>query len=40
MVASAWDLAEIEESCEEFAARFRVRVPGDVLACQIELVDA
>jgi len=39
MVASAWDLAEIEESYEEFIARFRVRVPSDLLACQIELVD-
>ena len=40
MVASAWDLAQVEESYEEFLARFRVRIPSDVLACQIELVDA
>jgi phenylacetic acid degradation operon negative regulatory protein len=40
MVASAWDLTEIEQSYEDFIARFRVRIPSDVLACQIELVDA
>jgi phenylacetic acid degradation operon negative regulatory protein len=40
MVASAWDLAAIEQSYEEFIARFSGRVPGDVLAGQIELVHA
>ena len=40
MVAAAWDLADIEELYEEFIARFRVLVPRDVLACQVELVDA
>jgi len=40
MVASAWDLAAVEESYEQFIARFRARIPGDVLARQIELVHA
>jgi phenylacetic acid degradation operon negative regulatory protein len=40
MVASAWDLAAIEEHYEQFIAEFRARVPGDVLARQIELVHA
>lgn len=40
MVASAWDLAAIEESYEQFIARFGARVPDDALAGQIELVHA
>lgn len=40
MVASAWDLTAIEEHYEQFIAEFRARVPGDVLARQIELVHA
>jgi phenylacetic acid degradation operon negative regulatory protein len=40
MVASAWDLAAVEERYEEFIAEFGQRVPGDVLARQVELVHA
>jgi phenylacetic acid degradation operon negative regulatory protein len=40
MVASAWDLAAIEEHYEQFIAEFRARVPSDVLARQIGLVHA
>ena len=40
MVAAAWDLAAVEELYEQFIAEFRARVPGDVLARQIELVHA
>lgn len=40
MVATAWDLAAIEESYEQFIVQFRARVPADVLARQIELVHA
>lgn len=40
MVAAAWDLGAVEEHYEEFIAGFRARVPGDVLARQIELVHA
>jgi len=40
MVAAAWDLAAVEEHYEQFMTEFRARVPGDVLARQIELVHA
>jgi phenylacetic acid degradation operon negative regulatory protein len=40
MVAAAWDLAAIEELYEQFIAEFRVAVPQDVLARQVELVHA
>ena len=40
MVATAWDLAAIEELYEQFIAEFRVAVPEDVLARQVELVHA
>ena len=40
MVATAWDLAAIEEQYEEFIEEFRARAPEDVLARQVELVHA
>jgi phenylacetic acid degradation operon negative regulatory protein len=40
MVASAWDLAAVEESYEQFIAQFGGRSPSDVLVGQIELVHA
>jgi phenylacetic acid degradation operon negative regulatory protein len=40
MVASAWDLAAVEERYEQFIAEFRPPIPGDVLARQVELVHA
>jgi phenylacetic acid degradation operon negative regulatory protein len=40
MVATAWDLAAVEEQYEQFIAEFRARIPGDVLARLIELVHA
>ena len=41
MVASAWDLAEIEAEYEQFADEFRApQVPDDVLLRQLELVHA
>ena len=40
MVATAWDLAAVEEQYEQFIEEFRPRAPEDVLARQIELVHA
>jgi phenylacetic acid degradation operon negative regulatory protein len=41
MVATAWDLPEIEAEYEQFAAEFRApAVPSDVLLRQLELVHA
>jgi phenylacetic acid degradation operon negative regulatory protein len=40
MVATAWDLAAVEEQYEQFIEEFRARVPEDVLARQVELVHA
>ena len=40
MVATAWDLAAIEQEYEQFIDEFRGRAPGDVLARQVELVHA
>jgi phenylacetic acid degradation operon negative regulatory protein len=40
MVATAWDLAAVEEQYEQFIEEFRARAPEDVLARQIELVHA
>jgi phenylacetic acid degradation operon negative regulatory protein len=41
MVATAWDLPEIEAEYEQFVAEFRVPgVPADVLLRQLELVHA
>ena len=40
MVATAWDLAAIEEQYEQFIEEFRGRTPEDVLARQVELVHA
>ncbi len=40
MVATAWDLAAIEEQYEQFIEEFRDPAPGDVLARQVELVHA
>jgi phenylacetic acid degradation operon negative regulatory protein len=40
MVEAAWDLAAIEELYEQFIAEFRVAVPEDALARQVELVHA
>jgi len=40
MVASAWDLAAVEESYERFIAQFGGSSPSDVLVGQIELVHA
>jgi phenylacetic acid degradation operon negative regulatory protein len=40
MVATAWDLAAVEEQYEQFIEEFRDRAPEDVLARQVELVHA
>jgi phenylacetic acid degradation operon negative regulatory protein len=40
MVASAWDLEDIEQQYEDFIAGFSAGEPGDVLARQVELVHA
>jgi phenylacetic acid degradation operon negative regulatory protein len=41
MVATAWDLPEIEAEYEQFVDEFRAPgVPGDVLLRQLELVHA
>ena len=40
MVATAWDLAAVEEQYEQFIEEFRSGAPEDVLARQIELVHA
>jgi phenylacetic acid degradation operon negative regulatory protein len=40
MVASAWDLPEVEAEYEMFLAHFREQAPADVLVRQIELVHA
>lgn len=40
MVATAWDLAAIEEQYEEFIEEFRAGAPEDVLVRQVELVHA
>jgi phenylacetic acid degradation operon negative regulatory protein len=40
MVATAWDLGAIEDQYEEFIEEFRAAAPADVLARQVELVNA
>ena len=40
MVATAWDLAAVEEQYERFIEEFRAPAPEDVLARQVELVHA
>jgi phenylacetic acid degradation operon negative regulatory protein len=40
MVATAWDLAAIEEQYEQFIEEFSGRAPDDLLVRQIELVHA
>lgn len=40
MVATAWDLAAVEEQYEQFIEEFRAHAPEDVLARQVELVHA
>ena len=40
MVAEAWDLGAIEEQYEVFLEEFRAAAPPDVLARQVELVQA
>jgi phenylacetic acid degradation operon negative regulatory protein len=40
MVATAWDMAAVEEQYEQFIEEFRACVPEDVLARQVELVHA
>jgi phenylacetic acid degradation operon negative regulatory protein len=40
MVATAWDLAAIEEQYEQFIEEFSNRAPGDPLVRQVELVHA
>jgi phenylacetic acid degradation operon negative regulatory protein len=40
MVATAWDLAAVEEQYELFIEEFRARAPQDVLGRQVELVHA